>query len=245
MPCWGMCPGVWFPRSLFQRQFGSKFPLAAVRSWSPWSLTKWAGSSCSPGQSHVTAYICLSGALRLPRERCSAATQHSARPGTGQFLTVEGALFVCFRSVGKLLTEDTNTLGWWSPHHGEGLVNMEEKILLWWEENEILVLSRLFYTVACLASIGLKGKAEFMLFHLHTFWKAMFEPKESNWSWWSGIKGHRHCVLSSLISLGTYSRQLYFQLIWREMIRHREWNKTYAFVYGSVSQLVCVSPVMH
>lgn len=57
---------------------------------------------------------------------------------------------------------------------------MEEKILLWCEENEILVLSRLFYTVACLASIGLKRKAEFMLFHLHTFWKAMFEPKESN-----------------------------------------------------------------
>lgn len=27
-------------------------------------------------------------------------------------LEVEGALFVCFRSVGKLLTEDTNTLGW-------------------------------------------------------------------------------------------------------------------------------------
>lgn len=66
------------------------------------------------------------------------------------------------------------------PPSGQGLVNMEEKMLLWWEENEILVLSRLFYTEACLASIGLKGKTEFMLFYLHIFWKAMFEPKESN-----------------------------------------------------------------
>ena len=36
---------------------------------------------------------------------------------------------------------------------------MEEKILLWGEENEILVFSRLFYTVACLASIGLEGES--------------------------------------------------------------------------------------